>query len=267
MLKIDWTEKFVLVASFGVVSFFALALFAALKLGTFNVPTCITDMKPFQTGSVQGHYDPSTSRERYEVKLVAKMWAFDPAVVEIPAGAEVDLYLTSADVTHGFLIEGTNVNLMAVPGTVNYAHIVFDKPGDYSFLCHEYCGVGHQAMAAKFVVLPKGSSYRPRVESVASTAAASDLRAQAGKALVEKNGCFACHSTDGSPLLAPSFKGLFGRTETLADGSTLKVDDGYLKESILEPQAKMVKGFQPLMPKLNLSPADADEIIHYLKTL
>jgi cytochrome c oxidase subunit 2 len=75
--------------------------------------------------------------------------------VEVPVGATLDLYLTSEDVLHGFQIRGTNVNLMAVPGTVNYARVTFDEPGEYQIVCHEFCGVDHHMMAASINVVAR----------------------------------------------------------------------------------------------------------------
>ena len=88
----------------------------------------------------------------YQIKYVARMWVFDPPSVEIPVGSEVDIYLTSNDVVHGFHIYEKNVNMMAVPGAVNLTSVKFDKPGRYNILCHEYCGVGHQNMMGEIIV-------------------------------------------------------------------------------------------------------------------
>ena len=80
------------------------------------------------------------------------MWQFEPAQINIPAGSEVDFFLTSHDVVHGFNISEKNVNLMAIYGSINKTTVKFDKPGVYKITCHEYCGVGHQAMQGEVVV-------------------------------------------------------------------------------------------------------------------
>jgi cytochrome c oxidase subunit 2 len=126
--------------------FFALIVYAAKGLN-IDVPTCITDVKPFTQGQVIQH-----APDRYEIHYLAKMWYFEPTDVELPVGSTVDIYLTSGDVIHGFHINGTDVNLMAIPGTVAYARVKFDKPGVYHIVCHEYCGIGHQDMATKIIV-------------------------------------------------------------------------------------------------------------------
>ena len=143
----DRIERIVLVASGALMAvFFAALVYAATQL-RISVPTCVTDVAPFKQGQVI-----DKGNHHYEVHMVAKMWAFDPPEVRVPPGAEVDLYLSSLDVTHGLYLEHTNVNLMAVPGSVNAARFRLDTEGEYGAICHEYCGAGHHFMMGKFVV-------------------------------------------------------------------------------------------------------------------
>lgn len=125
----------------------ALIAFAAYKLGV-TVPTCVPT-KPFTNGEII-----TVGPGRYEAHVMAKMWSFEPDTITVPKGSVVDFYVTSADVAHGFYIRGTNVNLMALPNTLNYAQARFDTPGKYQIVCHEYCGAGHQEMAATLEVTP-----------------------------------------------------------------------------------------------------------------
>jgi cytochrome c oxidase subunit 2 len=146
----DRAERLVLIISGGLlVVFLSAAVFAATWL-EIGLPTCITSMEPFESGEVIEH-----TEDRFEVHYLASMWEFDPEDVEVPVGATLDLYLTSEDVLHGFQIRGTNVNLMAVPGTVNYARVTFNEPGEYRIVCHEFCGVDHHAMAASINVVER----------------------------------------------------------------------------------------------------------------
>jgi cytochrome c oxidase subunit 2 len=80
------------------------------------------------------------------------MWQFQPNQISIPAGSEVDFFLTSKDVVHGFNISDKNVNLMAIYGNINKTTVRFEKAGIYKIVCHEYCGVGHQSMVAEVIV-------------------------------------------------------------------------------------------------------------------
>jgi cytochrome c oxidase subunit 2 len=145
---VDRAERLALtIASCMLVLFLGAVAFAVVRLD-ITLPTCLTSMEPFESGEVIQH-----TEDRFEIHYLAMMWDFEPSEVEIPLGSTVDLYLTSEDVLHGFQILGTNINLMAVPGTVNYARVRFDQPGTYRIVCHEFCGVDHHAMAAAINVV------------------------------------------------------------------------------------------------------------------
>ena len=87
-----------------------------------------------------------------EVQLAALMFSFVPNEIRVPAGRRIRFRMTSVDVTHGFLVSGTNANTMLVPGYISQFTTTFDKPGDYLVVCHEFCGNGHHAMHARIVV-------------------------------------------------------------------------------------------------------------------
>jgi len=144
----DVEKKVVLTALIFCAACLALIGWAAVKLGV-TVPGCVTDVKPFTEGSVT-----QTAPGRYEAHVVAKNWTFLPTKITVPKGSVVDFYITSKDVVHGFDIDGTNVNLMAIPGAVTYAQARFDTPGRHSVLCHEYCGNGHHDMLGRIEVTP-----------------------------------------------------------------------------------------------------------------
>jgi len=247
-------EKRILFAA----TLFALSIAGVIALSVrlfgIDLPTCLTDVRPFSDAKVieQGP-------NRYEVHYVAKMWKFEPADLNVETGSTVDIYLSTADVTHGMQIIGTNVNLMAVPGAVNYARVKFDKAGDYLVVCNEYCGIQHHNMAGRIHV---GAS-RPHSADEAS----APLAPSSGKDLLEKYGCSACHSLDGTPAPGPTFKGLYGSQRTLADGKTLTVTDDYLRESIEKPDAKIVKGFDPVMPTMTIPADELHAIVEYLETI
>lgn len=143
----DKYEKRIIGATLMVLMVFIFSfIYAAQKLDT-NLPECIPYGDAYSEGKVEV-LDDNTMR----VFAVAKMWSFEPAEIYIPAGTEVDLFLTSTDVVHGLYVENTNINLMAVYGAVNKTTVKFDKPGEYNVICHEYCGVGHQQMMGKIYV-------------------------------------------------------------------------------------------------------------------
>jgi cytochrome c oxidase subunit II len=133
-------------------TFFGAVLFATVQYNV-SVPTCVTSLPPFKESKIIERKD-----KKIEVHVLATMWLFDmgdtnPGELRLPVGADVNLFLASSDVVHGFHIEGKNVNLMAVPGAVNNVQVRFDRIGEYRIVCHEYCGVQHQAMAGVIKVL------------------------------------------------------------------------------------------------------------------
>jgi cytochrome c oxidase subunit 2 len=241
--------------------FFTLTVVAVKKFG-IDLPGCVTNVAAFSKGEVI-----ERAPKHFEIHYVARMWSFEPPNIELPTGAEADIYLNSVDVNHGFQILGTNVNLMAVPGAVNYSHVVFKTPGKYTVVCHEYCGAGHHGMTTTIMV--SDNPTRPGeaiTRSVQPVLLSAD--AEAGSKIVVTKGCTGCHSLDPTQTsVAPTFKGLWGKSEVLTDGSKVTVDEAYVTESIKQPQAKVVKGFQPIMPALAISDAELKQVIEFLKTM
>ncbi len=91
---------------------------------------------------------------KYEAYILAQIWFFNPREIEIPAGSTVTFYVTSKDVQHGFKIQDTNINMQILPGYISKLTATFDKPGEYNYICTEYCGSGHAAMFGKIIVQP-----------------------------------------------------------------------------------------------------------------
>lgn len=249
-------EKRILFAATVFVLSIAGVIALSVRLFGIDLPTCLTDVRPFADAKVL-----EQGAKRYEVHYVARMWKFEPADLNVETGSTVDIYLSTADVTHGMQIVGTNVNLMAVPGAVNYARVKFDRAGDYLVVCNEYCGIQHHNMASRIHV--GAPAPRPQPEAVP----AAVVLPSPGKDLLDKYGCTACHSLDGTPSPGPTFKALYGSKRTMTDGKTITADDDYLKESIEKPDAKIVKGFDPVMPSMTIPPADLHAIVEYLETI
>jgi cytochrome c oxidase subunit 2 len=239
---------------------FVLTLFgvAALAINMFHVglPTCLTDIKPFLKGEVIAH-----SPDHFEVHYVSRMWAFDPVEVVVPAGSTVDFYISARDVTHGLILIGTDLNLMAVPGVVNYARMKFDQPRDYKLLCHEFCGTGHERMAATVRVVDRATFDARQIASKPPE------QTDAAVKLLEAKDCMTCHSIDGSESIGPTLKGIWARKTKLQGGATITADEAYLRESIVKPDARITDGFDDLMPKAELTDEEVQQILDYLKTL
>ena len=235
--------------------FTALVVYAGIGLGIV-LPTSHEHLTPFAQGNVI-----SKENNRFEVYLVARMWAFDPAEIILPEKADVDFYVSALDVNHGLEVVGTNLNLMAVPGTVNAAHHRFDKQGEHLVVCHEYCGLNHQNMFGKIrVVAPE--EYARLMKELAGR-----IKAEGEKLSVQKD-CAACHTADGTESIGPTFQGMFGRKTKLADGREMIVDEAYLTESIKFPDRQTVWNYDPgSMPETELTDQEIRQLIDYIKTL
>jgi cytochrome c oxidase subunit 2 len=113
-------------------------------------PTKVTGSAPFdRLGVVE------IAPGEYEVRMLARIWSFDPGEIRVPAGSTVHFWVTSTDVTHGLFIPHANVNVMVLPGQVAHVEARFDRPGEYPMLCHEYCGIAHHTMAGRVIVEPR----------------------------------------------------------------------------------------------------------------
>jgi cytochrome c oxidase subunit 2 len=217
-----------------------------------SVPTCMPNMLVFRSGAIVKH-----GEKNYEIHFLARMWRFEPSKVVVPVGSTLDVAVTSKDVTHGFQILGTNVNLMALPFVLTTGHVHFNKPGIYHVVCHEYCGAAHQNMSAIIEV-------SNQVDDISAEGLPS---LNAGQTLADAKGCLACHSIDGTSGVGPSFRGLWGQTSQLADGSTRIVDAGFVKAMIQHPEATPVKGFDPVMPAVPLNDDEVEQLADYIEEL
>lgn len=146
-MAFDKIEKGVIISTLCIIALFVFSLLYAKNKYRSDVPECIPYDKAYETPKVN-----KIDEKTYQVFGVAQMWQFQPSEISIPAGSEVDFFLTSKDVVHGFHIYEKNVNMMAVYGGINKTTVRFDEPGVYKIVCHEYCGIGHQNMEGKVLV-------------------------------------------------------------------------------------------------------------------
>ncbi|NUU37254.1 cytochrome c oxidase subunit II [Pseudomonas sp. C2B4] len=194
--------------------------------------------------------------------------------IRLPLNRPVKVLLRSKDVLHNFYIPQIRSKMDMVPGMVSYFWFTPTKTGQYEVLCAEFCGVGHYNMRGQMIVEEQGAfdqwlSSQPTFAQTLATAArpGRDNLVEKGRQLAEKYGCGACHSQDGSKSLGPGWKGLYGRTEQLADGSSVPVDEAYLKESILTPQARLVQGYPPVMVAYTLNDEELGALVALIKSL
>jgi cytochrome c oxidase subunit 2 len=146
MSIIDKSEKKVIIITGTLMAVFIFSILYARNKNN-DLPECVPFDKTYTEPKVTKLDDKT-----YQVYVVAQMWQFQPSQIYIPVGSEVDFFVTSKDVVHGFNIADKNVNLMAVYGNINKTTVKFDKPGVYKIICHEYCGVAHQNMQAQVIV-------------------------------------------------------------------------------------------------------------------
>lgn len=212
----------------------------------------------------------------YEILVEGHKWQWlftypngyvEPEVMHVPLGKPVRLVITSADVIHSLFIPDFRVKKDAVPGRYNIAWFTATEPGEHDLFCTQYCGTGHSTMLSKVLVQDQASFDKWLAD--ASDFLAKLPPAEAGQRLTVSFGCMQCHSTNGNAGTGPTWKGIYGSTEPLTSGGTAKVDENYIRESILEPQAKVVQGFQPVMPTFQgkLTDKQIMAIIEYIKTL
>ena len=206
-----------------------------------------------------------------EVTATARMWSWNFSYpngtsspkLYVPVGKAVKVNLESQDVIHGFFLPAFRVKRDVVPGMKNHAWFVAAKPGSYDLFCSQYCGTNHSAMITTVEALPE-QEFTEWLEH------AKGGETHGGLEELEKHGCLGCHSIDGSPKIGPTFKGVWGRTVSVMTGGaerTITSDEAYLRRSILEPGADVVKGFPPIMPPFVLKEEELKPIMEYLKGL
>ncbi len=222
-----------------------------------------------------------------EVSATGRMWSWEfkyangksSQELYVPQGVPIKVNLHSADVIHSFYLPSYRVKQDVVPGLDTYAWFQPVDTGTFDIFCAEFCGQRHSYMMSKVVVVPKGEFDQWVVKDVsvvvpaAGDTSAADRTArlaEAGARLAKIKGCNACHSTDGSRLVGPSYKGLLGRTETVVTkGEThqVTIDEAYIRRSIMDPAADVVEGYPPVMPKLEITDEEINALVEYLKSL
>lgn len=185
--------------------------------------------------------------------------------LHVPVGRNVKLILASEDVIHDFSVPVFRVKFDAVPGHYNTMWFRPTKVGRYHFFCSQYCGTNHALMQG-WVTVMEPSGYSAWLAGWPERGAADPV--SAGQKLFVERACATCHLADGSGR-APSLNGVYGNKVLLADGSTVVADDAYTRESILDPQAKIVAGYQPLMPSFQgqLTEEQILDLTAYIKSL
>ena len=210
------------------------------------------------------------------VTAIGRMWEWEfdygngirSKDLVLPVNKPVRVDLKSEDVNHSLFIPAFRVKQDVVPGYDNYLWFIPNVVGTYEILCTEYCGLLHSGMLAKAKIMDQ-TDYDSWYTGIKSTAIQNEPD---GYLLLRNTGCLACHSLDGSRLVGPSFKDLFGRSREVTEGNskiTVPADEKYIQNSIYNPDSQVVSGFNPgLMKsyKTILKEKDIRTITDYLKS-
>ena len=174
--------------------------------------------------------------------------------------------MQSRDVLHSFFVPEYRVKHDVLPNRYTYVWFQAEEVGESQVFCTEYCGTSHSDMLAK-VIVHEPEDFEAWLDENGGGPSGSPV--EQGEQLVSLQGCQTCHSVDGSELIGPSFKGIWGRDRKLADGSTVTVDENYIRESILYPGNKIAEGYQNVMTPYEgrISDDEITNIIEYLKTI
>jgi cytochrome c oxidase subunit 2 len=177
-------------------------------------------------------------------------------VLTVPVNRPIKLVLTSRDVIHSFYVPAFRMKHDVVPGRYYTAWFEANTPGVYDIDCAEYCGVSHSRMLGKVQVLAQndysrwleGQPVRTVEGLIGATATSGGDLAETGRAVASRRGCFSCHTIDGQPHIGPSWAGLYASDVKLSDGRVVRADEAYLTKSMMDPQADIVAGYEPVMP-------------------
>ncbi len=237
------------------------------------IPTILV-LVMFYYGWTGYHPMRTIPKDAIPIKVYAQMWKWSfeyengklSDTLFVPKDKPVKLDMVSRDVLHSFYIPAFRIKEDVVPGRDNQLWFIGQEEGEYNIFCAEYCGDRHSYMIGKVSVLPETDYTRWYNDTTASPD-------HPGLAVLKKNACISCHSLTGAKIVGPSFLGIWEKKETVITNDAereITVDEAYIKRSILEPNADVVKGFNKglmISYKDLVSEQEMNDIIEYIKTL
>jgi cytochrome c oxidase subunit 2 len=208
-----------------------------------------------------------------EIYVVGKQWMWkiqhstgqrEINELHVPVGRKIKLIMTSEDTIHDFFIPAFRIKADVLPGRYTTQWFEATRPGTYHLFCAEYCGMNHSGMIGSVIVMQPAE-----FDNWLSGNASQQSPAVAGQQLFQSLGCVSCHGANGEGGRGPALAGLFGRKVFLTNNQTLIADEAYIRESIENPQAKIVSGFNPIMPTFQgqVTPEQLIQIISFIKSL
>ena len=241
-----------------------------LEIGWSVIPFFIM-LTFFVWGAVIYFEERTPPADATEIYVVAKQWMWKAEHMEgqreinelhVPSGQNIKLIMTSQDVIHSFFVPAFRLKQDVLPGRYTTLWFNATKPGHYHLFCAEYCGTNHSGMGGEIVVM------EPQDYAQWMASGPAPALQDTGRALFAQLGCATCHRTDvqgRGPILA----GVYNQPVLLEDGRTVIADDNYVRESILNPTAKIVGGFKPVMPAFQgiVSDEQLNALVAYIKSL
>jgi cytochrome c oxidase subunit II len=241
----------------------------------------------FYFGWTNFDYDRNVPRDAMVINVTARQWAYSftypngkqTTQLFLALNKPAKMNLHSLDVIHGFYIPAFRIKEDVVPGRDNYTWFTPTKLGSFDIMCTVICGVDHANMLSKAVVVPVsdfekwyfGGEDAP-LPGQADAAAAIPLKSESpAVAVLKAKACETCHSIDGSPMVGPTFRGLYGQKHIVKEAGGAErevvVDDAYLVKAIQDPMVETVKGYPPAMPRNPLAEEDLKQVIDLIKSL
>ncbi len=213
-------------------------------------------------------------KDAFEVHVVAKQWAWEfkyksgrtTSDLVVPVGTPVKLIMSSVDVLHSFFVPAFRIKQDVVPGMFTQLWFDANTEGEYQIFCTEFCGTRHSEMLSKVQVMSKENFEKWLATDVYKGLSLLDI----GKKLYQEKGCIGCHSTNGTPSVGPTYKGMFGSVRKLEDGQETPYDENYVRESILNPSAKVAVGYKAgVMPTFqgSINDQEISAIVEFLKSV
>lgn len=224
----------------------------------------------------QAYVDMSTPPlDSYQIQVTGQKWkwtftypnGYVDELLHVPADRPVQLVMTSQDVIHSLSIPAFRIKRDVVPGRYSKAWFTAVRPGDYDLYCAEYCGTQHSSMISTVKVLaPEAFDAWLREHSDILSGLTP---AEGGERVYNVLGCKQCHSLNGAAGVGPTFRDLFGSERSFKDGGRATADENYVSSSVLDPQSRVVQGFEPVMPtfKGRIKDQEITALIAFLKTL
>jgi cytochrome c oxidase subunit II len=247
----------------------------SIKLeSVWTVIPFIIAMSMFVWGASVYFTQYSVPKDALEVYVVGKQWMWKVQHItgqreinemHVPVGRKIKLVMTTEDVIHSFYVPAFRTKADVVPGRYTYLWFEATKPGRYHLFCAEYCGTNHSGMTGSIVVMEPAD-----YDNWLSGNANQESPVAAGQRLfTETLGCASCHKEDGTGGRGPALTGLLGSTVRLDNGQTVTANEDYIRESIINPRAKLVAGFQPIMPTFQgqLTEEQLLQLVTYIKSL